>query len=177
LGSVTEPVTKPTTEPGSEPHAEPTTEAQSSDQRKEASKNSEEGLRSIKKKEYVPFENFWIEYPKKQAKKEAAKAWDTLKPNELLFTKILKGLNQAKQSRQWRENIIPNAATWLRGERWNDEISDNDDKTHDYQKTAANCFSREPDDTKNEPDVCRGTSGSHCKYCEKKKLTADKGEL
>ena len=69
------------------------------------------------------FDEFWNQYPKKQAKQDAAKAWGKIKMTDELSTAIMDGLTKAKQSRQWREGYIPNPATWLNGRRWEDEYT------------------------------------------------------
>lgn len=71
------------------------------------------------------FSRFWSAYPKKVAKAAARKAWDKLKPDEDLTATILSAIEAQKAGEQWRKNggqFIPNPATWLNGERWNDEV-------------------------------------------------------
>ena len=70
------------------------------------------------------FDEFWTVYPKKQGKGAALKAWRKIKPDEGLFAKMLHAVKAAKETEQWRrENgrFIPNPATWLNQERWDDE--------------------------------------------------------
>ena len=70
------------------------------------------------------FNEFWLAYPRKDAKKDAQKVWDKLNPDEILFKDIMGGLERAKKSRDWIKDAgqyIPYAATWLNGERWKDE--------------------------------------------------------
>lgn len=66
------------------------------------------------------FDTFWVQYPKKVAKKDARKAWDKIKPSEELLNTMLAAIEAQKQSKQWIEGYVPNPATWLNGERWND---------------------------------------------------------
>lgn len=71
------------------------------------------------------FELFWTAYPKKQKKKDAQKAWDSLNMNDTLFAAVMDGLNRWKQAEQWNRDsgqFIPLPATWLRAEQWNDEV-------------------------------------------------------
>jgi hypothetical protein len=35
---------------------------------------------------------------------------------------LLKAIAQQKNSKQWKDNIIPHASTWLNQSRWEDEI-------------------------------------------------------
>lgn len=66
---------------------------------------------------------FWADYPRKTAKAEArkafTKAWKKL-PDGDEEQILTGGLERAKAS--WVDaQFIPHAATWLNGERWNDE--------------------------------------------------------
>lgn len=76
----------------------------------------------------VLFERFWSAYPKirHQKKKDAKKAWDKLNPDIQLCRQMAVALEAQKRSEEWtREGgrYIPMPATWIRGERWTDEIS------------------------------------------------------
>lgn len=70
------------------------------------------------------FDVFWKHYPRKIAKGDARKAWrqtERLRP-ELRI--ILLAIAKAKETEQWRKEsgqFVPYPATWLRGERWDDE--------------------------------------------------------
>lgn len=68
------------------------------------------------------FDNFWSAYPKKAGKKDAMKVWSKINPSQQIAEKILVGLEKCKSSQQWRDGFIPNASTFLNGERWNDEL-------------------------------------------------------
>lgn len=71
------------------------------------------------------FDNFWQNYPKKVGKQAAQKAWDKLKPDEKLVETMLLALENQNKSAQWLKDggqYIPNPATWLNQERWNDEL-------------------------------------------------------
>ena len=73
------------------------------------------------------FDEFWTLYPKKNGKKEAHKSWSRIKPSDELFNRILDAVRQAKLSDQWqRDNgrYIPNPATWLNQERWDDVLQE-----------------------------------------------------
>ena len=70
------------------------------------------------------FDLFWSVYPRKVGKKDAIKAWSKLKPDENLLKAIIEGVKRWKASEQWKKDggqFIPYPATFLRGERWNDE--------------------------------------------------------
>ena len=71
------------------------------------------------------FDDFWAVYPRKVAKQDAKKAWDKLKPSEELTEEIIHGVLRLSTSDQWtREGgmFIPHPATFLNGQRWNDEL-------------------------------------------------------
>lgn len=69
------------------------------------------------------FEIFWQEYPKKVSKKKASEKF--LKLKCALLPIILEALKKQKASPAWQENggqFVPHPATWLNGERWEDDI-------------------------------------------------------
>lgn len=68
------------------------------------------------------FERFKTAYPRKQAWKDARKAWVKLSPNTALQARIFAAIDAQRQTRQWQEGIYPLPASWIRGERWNDEV-------------------------------------------------------
>lgn len=69
------------------------------------------------------FAEFWDIYPKKVAKKDARRAWAKLKPDSILLAKIFTAVVQQKKTEQWKNRqYIPNPASWLNGERWEDTI-------------------------------------------------------
>ena len=76
-----------------------------------------------------PFDEFWAAYPKKKAKEAARKAWEKLKPDESLGKAIIKAVEEAKRSKDWKKEkgqYIPHPATYLNGKRWEDERGDMD---------------------------------------------------
>ena len=73
------------------------------------------------------FEKFWDAYPRKTAKQNARKAFEKLKltADDPRLNAMRFGLAKAMKSREWLQDagqFIPHAATWLNGERWNDEL-------------------------------------------------------
>lgn len=71
------------------------------------------------------FDQFWKLYPKKKSRKDAAKAWAKLAPNEELRQTLITALGSHCVSEDWTKEggrYIPNASTWLNGERWTDEL-------------------------------------------------------
>ena len=72
------------------------------------------------------FDVFWKEYPKTQGKAQALKTWAKLNPNQHLFDLIISSVVKFKASNEWTKDggqFIPNASTWLNGERWEDELT------------------------------------------------------
>lgn len=70
------------------------------------------------------FDQFWTAYPRKAGKGAARHAWKTGKLTEKLDA-ILAAVEKQKASEQWRKEggqFIPHPATWLRQERWEDEV-------------------------------------------------------
>lgn len=78
---------------------------------------------------------FYQAYPKHEAKQDALKAWNALKPDENLLALMLAAINKAKKSEGWLKDngkYIPLPASWLRGKRWEDEY-----KEHSPQRGTA----------------------------------------
>ncbi len=72
------------------------------------------------------FAAFWSQYPNKKNKPEAFKAWTKLAPDEMLATRIYAAVDRAKRSVDWTRDAgqyVPHPASWLRGERWEDELT------------------------------------------------------
>lgn len=73
------------------------------------------------------FERFWKEYPRRQKKKDARKAWVQSVREKGLVENILAAIALQKTSRQWRKSdgdFIPLPGTWLRAGQWEDEVQD-----------------------------------------------------
>lgn len=73
------------------------------------------------------FESFWDVWPKtkKKGKKMAKKAWIKANPDETLCKTIIQAVKTQSKTEDWTKNngqFIPLPATWLNGERWEDEI-------------------------------------------------------
>lgn len=70
------------------------------------------------------FQVFWEKYPNKKAKKAAWKAWVKLDYTPELGQRIMAGLTAAVASEQWTKDggrYVPHPATWINGERWEDD--------------------------------------------------------
>ncbi|MGO0684829.1 helix-turn-helix domain-containing protein [Pseudomonas fulva] len=71
------------------------------------------------------FEQFWKLYPKKKSRKDALKAWNKLNPDTDLQSVMITTLANHCVSADWTKNggqFVPNAATWINGERWFDVL-------------------------------------------------------
>lgn len=69
------------------------------------------------------FEIFWKEYPNKEGKAEAKRAWKKTRPN---LQDVLKTLSWQKQSKKWFEQggkFIPMGSTYMNQQRYLDEPS------------------------------------------------------
>jgi hypothetical protein len=80
--------------------------------------------------EAVPFEDFWTLYPRRLAKKDAVKAWTRM--SHKARVDALTALVDWRRVWLARGEIefIPHPATWLNGERWEDELPTNNTPTH-----------------------------------------------
>jgi hypothetical protein len=84
------------------------------------------------------FEDFWNFFPRKEGKKDARKAWATLTAEDRfaalqsipLHVRYWDAAGRAKQ-------YIPMCGTWLRGERWTDELEMPQATDGEWWKTTA----------------------------------------
>jgi uncharacterized protein YhdP len=70
------------------------------------------------------FDLFWSRYPRRVAKGDARKAWAKLNPSPQLCAEILAALEWQREQDGWQKDdgqYIPYPASYLRGERWEDE--------------------------------------------------------
>ena len=94
-----------------------TNKPQANDKLVSPNKNS----KNSNKDNTIQFDVFWSAYPKKVGKKDTVKAFTKLNPTQELLETILTKLDVLKKSDSWTRGYIPNPATFLNGERWNDE--------------------------------------------------------
>lgn len=69
------------------------------------------------------FADFWVLYPRKEAKAKASSAWKSAKADKD-FDRIAAALARLKTSEQWTKDggkFIPHASTWINQRRWEDE--------------------------------------------------------
>lgn len=70
------------------------------------------------------FEVFWTNYPRKDDRKAAIRAWDKLKPDKPLCRTMYTALKRQRGSEQWAEaggKYIPLFSTWLNGRKWENQ--------------------------------------------------------
>lgn len=82
------------------------------------------GRRGQPSPDWALFDKFWGEYPRKEAKERARRAWKKLSPTPEMAGVMLAALERDKRSRQWTKDkgeFIPLPASWLNGRRWEDE--------------------------------------------------------
>ena len=71
------------------------------------------------------FDDFWAVWPKREAKKDARRAWDKLSVASRTAALAALPAHVARWRREGRaRNHIPHPATWLNGERWEDELGE-----------------------------------------------------
>lgn len=70
------------------------------------------------------FESFWAAYPRRRNRGDAEKAWARLKPDADLLSEILRAVEVAKASDDWRRDggqYVPYPASWLNAKGWMDD--------------------------------------------------------
>lgn len=68
------------------------------------------------------FEEFWLDYPKREGKSAAFKEWKRIAPDKELQEKITEGLLDYRKSRKVKEGFIKDCVNWLKGKHWEDEM-------------------------------------------------------
>lgn len=77
------------------------------------------------------FDSFWVLYPKKNAKLDARKAWRAIAPELYVDIIIATAAWRLVWLKRDEMQYVPLPASWLRGERWEDELP------NDGQRPAA----------------------------------------
>jgi len=73
------------------------------------------------------FDLFWKNYPRREGKGAARKAWAKIKDPVSVIEKIKQVLPTQMNSKQWTKDngdFIPHPATYINQERWEDEINE-----------------------------------------------------
>lgn len=101
------------------------------------------------------FDQFWKLYPKKKGRKDATKAWAKLKPSEELRQTLITALGSHCVSEDWAKDqgrYIPNASTWINGERWADELKPATGKTSAYTNIPVHTENQYPEVPNGQPN-------------------------
>lgn len=88
---------------------------------KEGKGREKEGKEIYVETNVSDFNLFWDHYPKKVAKDDALKMWNS-KKNKPSIEIIIKAVEQYKQSKDVIEGFTSNPATWINKGRWSDEF-------------------------------------------------------
>ncbi len=72
------------------------------------------------------FDDFWAQYPRKRAKRDALRAWAKLALSQDLLDAMSRAIEAQSRTKQWRAGFIPYPATWLRRRQWEDELAPTD---------------------------------------------------
>ena len=84
----------------------------------------EEEQEKEKDKPYIPFDLFWMTYPRKEKKSLAKKSFlSKIKPDEI--SEVMKKLEAFKLTEAWTKDdgkFIPHASTWINQRRWEDDL-------------------------------------------------------
>jgi hypothetical protein len=67
------------------------------------------------------FDQFWLSYPRKEAKAESLRIWKQRRLSESAV-KILTHIEACKQTEQWQKGFIPHASTYLNQRRFEDDL-------------------------------------------------------
>lgn len=73
-------------------------------------------------------------YPRKVGKQAARKVWDKMNGSRPPLDVLLKAIAAQAETEQWKKDggrFVPHLATWLKGKRWEDEVTGH---TEDWQK-------------------------------------------
>jgi len=70
------------------------------------------------------FDDFWEAYPKKRKKKESREVWKRKRLDDKADELVADVKNRLAQDERWRRGFAPDPTTYLRGERWLDELAD-----------------------------------------------------
>lgn len=82
------------------------------------------------------FPSFWEAYPKKRKKQEALKVWKA-KALDSKADSIIADVNaRRRRDERWLAGFVPDPTTYLRGERWEDEMQDRGDTRTQEQRDA-----------------------------------------
>lgn len=97
------------------------------------------------------FDLFWPAYPKKVKKPEALKAFQKINPTPELVDQMLAALRWQIPALKWTgDRYTPHPASWLNGERWNDEAPGASAKSARHPQWALDAGFANIDESRNE---------------------------
>ena len=70
------------------------------------------------------FEDFWQVYPKKRKRKQCLDVWKRRKLGTMKDFLIADVESRITGDQRWVKGFVPDPLTYLRGDRWEDELSD-----------------------------------------------------
>lgn len=82
------------------------------------------------------FEIFWNTYNQKVNRKRCVELWKRINPDERLFRQMMKAIADWEQSDRWKRGYKPDPDTWLRNERWNDEVPPTPQRSGRYNRAT-----------------------------------------
>jgi hypothetical protein len=100
--------------------------------------------KSAAKENPAGFDDFWSVYPRHLDKKSALRAWTKLKPSDELKQIIIADIRRRVNSdKEWtEEKYIPYPASYLNGERWEDEPAAAATDDDEYRPTIQEMLNR-----------------------------------
>ena len=90
--------------------------------KKQETINKKQETRNKKPKYTESFEKFWDSYPNKEGKKMAFDIWKR-KDLEGKHEMLISFVEEAKQTKRWKEGFIKQPTTFLNAESWEDDLS------------------------------------------------------
>lgn len=120
--------------------------------------------KEISKEKKYGFDTFWKSYPRKVGKEKCLNWFLTHKPNEELLNKMIKTLEEFKQSKQWSNpQYIPHPYTWLNRGGWDDEleVQDNNFKSSSknpiqWEEAKGSTFEEDLELCRRHPEILNG---------------------
>lgn len=116
------------------------------------------------------WDRFWSCYPRKVSRGAALKAWEKLDPDDELITKMILAVDAQKRNRvkveehnkslpeKYKKFIPdwPHPATWLNGQRWDDELTSVMELRAEAKptNTCPKCSNKEYEHMKNPERLC-----------------------
>lgn len=79
------------------------------------------GLALVTEQDIATWDDFWTLYPRRVAKKDAQKAWAQMSEAQRMSA-VVACANWRKIWAAKDAEYLPYPASWLRGERWEDEL-------------------------------------------------------